>query len=169
MLKLVPNDKVTTFSAATIFFVGIAAVGYVCSLFSLNAYRITISNIGTQKIWVSNFKLYDSGESSTVPGGELTLGQKMGSGPYDKKPFRRITIEWKVLETGEMTSQAVAVELPERFTDYRSGIIFYIDPGKKRVHVAYDLHDDAKGTDLIVDAKGNPFDINQTLRQIRQS
>ena len=165
MLKQVPNDKVTTLSAATIFFVGIAAVGYVCCLFSLNAYRITISNIGTQKILVSNFKLYDSGESSTVPGGELAPGQKIGSGPYDKKPFRQITVEWKIMETGEMARQIVDVELPERFTDYRSGIMFYINPHNKRVFVAYDLHDDAKGIDLMVDSKGGPFDINQVKKE----
>ena len=142
-------------------FAALAVVGCLSCLRSLNTYRVSIVNVGSQKISVSDFELYTSHDFSTALGGEFWPGQRKGCGPYNRRPNQQTTVAWKVMDTGETVSQTVQIELPERFKDYRSGIMFYVDPDNKRVYVAYDLHDDAKNIDLIVDSDGNPFDINQ--------
>lgn len=139
----------------------LAVGGCFSCLRSPETYRVTLINTGTQRILVSDFKLYDSRSFSTVLGPELLPGQEAGLGAYSKRPFRQVVVDWKVMETGEVVKVPVEIELPEQFVNYASDVVFYIDPDQKRVYVAYQLHDTAKHKIMIVDSKGNPFDINQ--------
>lgn len=128
---------------------------------SLGAYGTSFENIGSKKISVGSFKLYDSSEFSEAVCGDLLPGQGKWSGTYYRRPYRQVVLSWKVSDTGATETRTVDLALPREFGKYHSSILLYIDPDSKRVYVAYELSDSAKGIHMIVDSQGSPFDINQ--------
>lgn len=149
-----------TLAFITLFLSALAIVGCVSCHRPINAYGSSFQNIGTKKVFVSPFNLYESRAFSEAVCGDLWPGQSKWSGTYYEKPYKQVIVVWKVSDTDEMTNQALDLELPEGFGNVRSSIVFYFDSDNNRAYVAYELRDDKKQTHKIVDSKGKPFDIN---------
>ena len=127
-------------------------------------YSVRLENLGSRKIIIPDFKLYESKEFCTA-GGHVWPGTSAGSAPYYEKPDERLTIEWQIANTPDVMRDAVSINLPPGFDNYGSSIVFYFDSDKKKLIVAYELSDEASGQSSVVDATGASFDVRRVLER----
>ncbi len=106
---------------------------------------VMITNKGKNKIQVDGFYLSER-EESFVGAGILLPGGMAGMSPYFCRLESRLTIKWRIIETGETGQAEAVIKLPDEFTKKNGrGIYFHIDPEKNSVQVTYEVYD--KDTD----------------------
>jgi len=120
-----------------------------------------MENIGNETIDLEPIE-FCSNPPGCIPPETLVKGESAGHGPFRDDIQKKITIKWKVLETGKVYTQEIAVKLPNGFynPEWTSDIIFYINPNREKAWIVYKIFDENEDNYVIVDSEGKPFPID---------
>jgi hypothetical protein len=116
-----------------------------CSTMKPLHYSAVVVNEGQEWIRIVPFKLAVT-PHSTVHVGEVHPGGRAGMSSFYCEPDQILSIEWRLVTTGEEKHAQAFVELPKEFTKERgSAIVFHVKPEEGVVNVTYEILDPKTG------------------------
>ena len=133
-----------------------------CALFGRPPlkYRVRFENIGKKAITLQDFMICDDSKSAC---GELYPKYGSSCGLFNKQPLDKYVISWTGLKDKIAGNATVEINLPALFynKEFRSEIIFYINPDTNKVFVVYRVFEPKKQEYITLDSEGKLFDIKK--------
>lgn len=119
-------------------------------------YSVDVTNMGSNEVWIDNFKMGD-GDESTVGVGLLIPGGNAGYGPIFGTPNETVNFHWKDTKKGIEKQVRIQIRLPHCFfnKEFQPTIIFHIDPNSNAVIVTYRIFESKLHDFVEVDSDGN--------------